>query len=272
MGIEEGLQTWEEAVVWLRDQPDKQELVRAAFFDDPLIEAAERYAKSTEWCAVRSLLPQTKGDVLDVGAGRGIASYALAKDGWRVTALEPDGSDLVGAGAIRALTVQAGLDVSVVETQGESLPFPDKCFDVIHCRQVLHHADDLIRLCSELARVLRPGGVMVATREHVLSREEDLNAFLGSHPLQALYGGEHAYLLAEYKQAIESAGLKLSHAYNPYESDINLYPLTQKELKRSIAARLHLPEWMVPDLLLTIMGRLNRTPGRLYSFVARKPE
>ena len=70
--------TWEAAVVWLRDQPDRRQLVLDAFYDDPLIGAAERYHSTSEWQAVSRLLLGRTGLALDVGAGRGIASYALA--------------------------------------------------------------------------------------------------------------------------------------------------------------------------------------------------
>ena len=93
--------SWEEAVLWLRNQPDQLPLVRAGFYDDPLIEAARRYRISTEWQTVRRYLPAGQGRALDLGAGRGIASYALACEGWAVTAVEPDSSAIVGAGAIR---------------------------------------------------------------------------------------------------------------------------------------------------------------------------
>ena len=92
---------WEDAVEWLRSQPDQQDLVLNAYYDDPLIHAARRYWESCEWEEVRKLLGSTTGQALDVGAGRGIASYALAREGFAVTALEPDASPLVGAGAIR---------------------------------------------------------------------------------------------------------------------------------------------------------------------------
>jgi hypothetical protein len=83
--------SWEEAVLWLKAQPDQNDLIKACFYDDPLQSAAERYYQSTEWLALRKVLPQV-GRVLDIGSGRGISAYAFAKDGWRVDALEPNGS------------------------------------------------------------------------------------------------------------------------------------------------------------------------------------
>jgi SAM-dependent methyltransferase len=260
---------WEDAVVWLRNQPGQSELVRACFFDDPLLEAAERYYASAEWIAVRRILAGKHGAALDLGAGRGISSYALARDGWQVSALEPDPSEIVGAGAIRALAREAGLDIRIEQEWGESLPFPDSSFDLVHGRQVLHHARDLQRLCAEVARVLKPGGLFIATREHVISREEDLPEFLASHPLHKLYGGEHAYLLDEYLRAIRAGGIVLTKVLNPYESDINLYPDTVTDLKRRLSKRICLPPAIIPDVLLAALGVLSRVPGRLYTFIGR---
>lgn len=262
--------SWEDAVLWLREQPDQQELVRACYFDDPLQEVAERYHASAEWTAVRGLLRQsTPGSALDLGAGRGISSYALARDGWQVTALEPDPSDVVGAGAIRSLAAATGLEIQVVESFGESLPFPDASFDLVHARQVLHHARDLRGLCRELARVLRPGGLFLATREHVAENAAELARFLAEHPLHQLYGGENAYPLREYRRAITGAGLELRLVLGPYDSDLNLFPSTRAELRRQIEARLHLPipEPFFTKRVIPLLTRVRKIPGRLYSFV-----
>jgi SAM-dependent methyltransferase len=262
--------TWEQAVRWLRDQPDQAELVRACFYDDPLDAAAARYHASTEWRAVRALLPAPPADALDLGAGRGIAAYALARDGYRVTALEPDPSEIVGARAIRALARATDTAIEVVEQHGEDLPFPAASFDVVFARAVLHHARDLGRLCSEIGRVLRPGGLVVAAREHVISRSTDLTAFLAAHPLHKLYGGESAYTRAQYERALGTAGIALTAVLNPFESDINLFPATTEETRRALARRLHLPAALVPRIALALAGALDRTPGRLYSFVGRR--
>jgi SAM-dependent methyltransferase len=263
--------SWEDAVAWLRAQPGSQDLVRACFYDDPLTNAAARYWNSTEWRAVHAYLPSTRGKALDVGAGRGIASYALARDGWAVAALEPDASDLVGAGAIRSLARDTGVAVEVVETWGEALPFPDAAFDVVHCRQVLHHARDLDQLCREIGRVLKPGGVFIATREHVISKREDLGAFQANHPLHRLYGGENAFLLEEYKDAIRHAGITLHRVLNPLETDINLFPETTADVRRRAAAKIGFPfPALIPQLVLKVAGNLSDAPGRLYTFVGRK--
>lgn len=262
--------TWEEAVLWLRQQPDQAELVRACFYDDPLLAAAERYRQSTEWQAVGDFLPRPPGKALDLGAGRGISSYALARDGWETTALEPDPSPVVGAGAIRALSREAGLKIEIVEDHAEELPFKDGTFDLVYGRQILHHAADLVRLCREAARVLKPGGLFIATREHVISRPSDLQQFLNDHPLHKFYGGENAYRLNEYRSAIKEAGLTIIKVLNPLQSEINLFPETVEQIKARLAAKIGFP-WpgIIPRFLLTILGTQFRLPGRLYTFIAR---
>ncbi|MGK2849440.1 MAG: class I SAM-dependent methyltransferase [Candidatus Limnocylindrales bacterium] len=260
-------QSWESAVEWLKAQPDQVDLVRACFFDDPLIGAAQRYHASAEWAGVQELIGVGPGRVLDVGAGRGMSSYALARDGWTVTALEPDPSAVIGAGAIRELAATAGLSIEVVEEWGEALPFPDGTFDLVYGRQVLHHARDLTRLCAEMARVLRPGGSFLATREHVIFKDGDLAVFLAEHPLHRLYGGEHAYRLSAYRRAIESAGIRLTRVINPWASDINLHPRTIAEVARLIHERVRVipVAWLTPGLLRWA-GAYLRSPGTNYSF------
>jgi SAM-dependent methyltransferase len=266
-----GASTWEEAVVWLKSQPDQEPLIKACFFDDPLLDAAKRYYSSSEWQAVRQLLPLPTGRALDIGSGRGISAYALVRDGWVTTALEPDPSRIVGAAAIRELAAESHSSIDVVETWGEALPFEDGSFDVVHARQVLHHARDLRQLCREISRVLKPNGRMIATREHVISRKEDLVEFQKQHPLHHLYGGENAFLLEEYLGAIQDAGIHLTQVLNPFESDINVYPQTLQSVKVLIAKKLRMPSSLrIPNILLSWRGRLTDTPGRLYTFFGFK--
>ncbi len=269
MTLNKKLISWEAAVKWLKAQPDKTDLISACFYDDSVLEAAERFHKSTEWAELKSYLPKA-GRVLDIGAGRGITAYAFAREGWEVDALEPNKSKLVGAGAIKKLFHDSKLKIRVEKKWGEQLPYADSTFDLVYGRQVLHHAKDLKQLCREASRVLKPNGVFIFTREHVISKREDLGSFLKNHPLHFLYGGENAYLLKDYKHAISESNIKLKFVLNPMQSDINLYPETKQSLKRKFASRLKLPIQFIPCFVLSICGCLSNSPGRLYTFIGQK--
>ncbi|MBY0549962.1 MAG: class I SAM-dependent methyltransferase [Candidatus Obscuribacterales bacterium] len=280
--------SWEQAVEWLRNQPDQRELTEACYFDDPAALAAERFYQSQEWQSTRSLLPRTKGKALDLGAGRGISSYALARDQWNVTALEPDPSTLVGAGAIKQLFAETGLEAKLVTVPAETLPFSEGSFDLVYGRQVLHHAHDLHKLCSESHRVLTNEGTFVAVREHVISKADDLQAFLDNHPLHRFYGGENAYTLAQYKESLDSAGFKITLILGPWESVINYFPMTFEEclnqcispLRKFCGTKLAMrlasgksPQAeMIRRLLAKKRTAMDNTPGRLYSFICRKKQ
>jgi SAM-dependent methyltransferase len=281
MKPEELFGSWEDAVIWLRNQQEQRQLVLDAFYDDPLIDAASRYFGTPEWQAISVLLRGRHGTALDVGAGRGIASYALAREGFSVIALEPDPSPVVGAAAIRALANETSLPIEVVEEFSERLPFSDASFEVVFARAVLHHTRNLEQACCELYRVLKPGGVLIAIREHVLSAESDLGLFLKQHPLHRLYGGEQAFRLDRYVSALKASGFDSLEVLVPLQSPINLHPYTFDSLRDKIVSRLprFVPRRLAKGMLssdwlfsrmLAVAGYFDNRPGRLYSFVGRK--
>lgn len=276
--------SWEQAVVWLRNQPSKIDLILGAYYDDPLLNSADRYWKSDEWHSIQIFLHGVGGNALDVGAGRGIASYALAKDGFQVTALEPDASNIVGAGAIRNLSLDSKLSIKVVEEFSERLPFENCTFDIVFARAVLHHTSNLKTACAEILRVLKPGGIFIAAREHVLSKQTDLDSFLASHPLHSLYGGENAFLLSQYVNALIKAGFNIKNVLGPLESAINYAPRTKAELVSELSKRITkkipglakfanaiLSNLLIWGIVSRIASRLDSRPGRLYTFVATRP-
>jgi ubiquinone/menaquinone biosynthesis C-methylase UbiE len=274
--------TWEAAVAWLIEQPDKQDIVRECYYDSPAIAAAERFRCSEEWESIRSYLPEGKGEALEIGAGRGISSYALAKDGWKVSALEPDPSNLVGVGSIRSLAQTANLPIKVVQEFGEKLPFESNSFEVVYARQVLHHARDLKQLCAEVARVLKPGGTFIAIRDHMLHRKSDLNAFLDAHPLHNLYGGENAYLYREYSDALSQSPLTIIHSFRSFQTPIHYSSDDKEVIRRKVKERISKMSVLVrPAMILTgkavfpwilsLASRFDRRPGAAVSFICRKP-
>lgn len=274
--------TWEDAVNWLKSQPDQVDLVKHCYYDDPIELAAERYYSSEEWASVRSLLStKIPSRVLDIGAGRGISTYAFAKLGCEVTALEPNSSSVVGAGAIKYLSESANIPIEIVQSYGEKLPLPDAHFDIVYGRAVFHHAQDIKQLCRETGRVLKPGGILIFTREHVISKIEDLPKFLNTHALHHLYGGEKAYLLKDYLTAIEESGLTVEKVLKPYDSAINYAPMTSAQIRDKLIRKVQrllgttvanklMRNQILFDMAKSLMSDLSHEPGRLYTFTAVK--
>lgn len=108
-----------------------------------------------------ALGPERGQLVLDAGARD--ASYAIElvrAHGVRAIALDPVPLHIERA---RAAVTEASLtgEIDVVEGAIEALPLTDASVDWIWCRDVLVHAD-VSRGLAECARVLKPGGAMLA--------------------------------------------------------------------------------------------------------------
>ncbi len=101
--------------------------------------------------------PLLRADVLDVGAGTGIASRALAGRGARVVALDP------GIGMLRVLKARSGSRVLPVAGDGNALPFRHALFDLVLFAQSMHWTD-INRSAGEALRVSKRGGVVAACR------------------------------------------------------------------------------------------------------------
>ena len=61
MGTTTKFGSWEQDVQWLRDQLKQQDLVLAAYCDEPQPLAAERYTRTQEWQVIQPLLPLAPG-------------------------------------------------------------------------------------------------------------------------------------------------------------------------------------------------------------------
>ncbi len=120
----------------------------------------ERYQEE-HLVAIREVLGEVKGRrVLDIGAGMGGFSVALAREGAHVTALEFNSAYCQ---IVRLRGRRYGLEMAVVQSPGEALPFPAESFDLLCSWDVLEHVQDPLRVLQEAGRVLRPGGGFILT-------------------------------------------------------------------------------------------------------------
>jgi SAM-dependent methyltransferase len=72
----------------------------------------------------------------------------------------------------------------------QALPFADGSFDVAVAAWMLYHVPDLDRAVSELARVLRPGGRLVALTNSAFHLQE-LRDLVGSGPSPSTFTSEN---------------------------------------------------------------------------------
>ncbi len=104
-----------------------------------------------------SLLDAGSDDaVLDVATGTGLVARAIAERyRCRVVGLDRS-ADMLGAAAAR------DGHIPLVRARAESLPFPDESFDHLTFTYLMRYVDDPAATLRELARVVRPGGRIVA--------------------------------------------------------------------------------------------------------------
>ena len=100
--------------------------------------------------AVDWLVPSGCDVAVDVGAGTGLFTRALAEKAAHVIAVEPDAR-------MRAVLSARSPGVRAVEGRGESIPLPDASADAVFVSSAWHWMDPE-RAVPEIGRVLRDGG------------------------------------------------------------------------------------------------------------------
>ena len=148
---------------------------RAAAFG----EVADTYARSRPAYpveAVRWMIGTTPRRVLDLGAGTGRLTEVVAAEGHRVLAVDP---------SVQMLTHLAGrLATPAVAGGAEQLPVRDLSFEAVVVGQAFHWFDP-DRAIPEIARVLRPGGVVAMVwnqRDETVPWVRRLSRVIGAEP------------------------------------------------------------------------------------------
>lgn len=144
---------------------------------------------------VREMGIRTGDKVLDLGCGPGadLEAFAVAvADAGEVLGVDVDEASVDAA----ATTVADLPHVSVMVADAHRVPVADSSFDRVHTDRVLQHVESPAAVVAEVARVLRPGGV-------VAFAEPDWDTLVVDHPDPAVLAGyrrfvtEHAVRYAD---------------------------------------------------------------------------
>jgi len=116
------------------------------------------------WIFDRVAVPD-EARILDLGCGTG--EFWLQNRGriprhWDVT-LSDLSSGMVRETRTRTRLGEAGIAARWCTADAQALPFPDATFDAVVAAHMLYHVPDRERAFAEIKRVLRPGGLLVAT-------------------------------------------------------------------------------------------------------------
>lgn len=137
--------------------------------------------EATEQRLILALMGELRGArVLDAGCGDGALVCAIASRGAVATGADPDPAMIAAA---NARAKEEGIEATFVEARIDALPFADAEFDIVVAVTVLCFVADAKGAVHEMARVLRPGGVLVLGelgRRSAWAASRRLRGWLGS--------------------------------------------------------------------------------------------
>ncbi len=147
-------------------------------------------------------------EALDVATGGGHTASAVAPHVRRVVAT--DLTEPMLAAAREFIIAQGAKNVDFRPADAEDLPFPPSSFDLVTCRIAAHHFPDPERFLAEVARVLRPCGLLLL-QDQVTPEDAETAAWITffekrrdpSHH-RALFHGEWLALLGASGLSVET--------------------------------------------------------------------
>jgi SAM-dependent methyltransferase len=167
--------------------------------------------------------------VLDVGGGPGYFRSAFLDVGARYYWVEPDVSEMEAGG----LDVPGRVRGSALE-----LPFRTGSIDLTYTSNVLEHVPDPWRMCGELIRVTRPGGLIF------LSYTSWLSPWGGHETAPWHYlGGDRAAARFERRKGVPPKNVFGKTLFPVFVSDTLAWARSRQDIEVIDAMPRYLPDW-----------------------------
>lgn len=190
------------------------------------------------------------GEGLEVGSGYGYLLFpmALFLPQVRWTAVDHPGRSYEHREEFAAAFRQYHCQFAALDILREPLPFPDFHFLIVTVSEVLEHlpVERLSFVLSEIARVVRPGGLLIMSSPNQASLENRLRLLRGrsilAMPLEAnsadgVFGHIRLYTPSEIESALSPLGFSLERSV--LESNLSGYRGTSSRSWRNRIYRLY---------------------------------
>jgi SAM-dependent methyltransferase len=194
------------------------------YADDP-----ERSPQDVAILALSEVHPQR---ILEVGSGKGSLAVRLAQE-FHCELVALDSS---------AAMVEASRSIGIKTTLADvrDLPFADDSFDAVVAALMLYHVSPLDQGLAEVARVLRPGGRLVAITNGKAHLEELWTAAGAEHDEPAFSVENGSDFLRRYFSTVERIDIA-THAVFPDRNAASAY--LQSIDRSDLASQLPLSDW-----------------------------
>jgi len=154
---------------------------------------------------MKFLEPMKSDLILDVGCGLGMYANTIAMNiGSKCVGIDLNRENLEKASVV---SNKLNLKSEFKYMYAKNLEFLDEQFDKVLCIEVLEHLSNDNQALDEMARVLKPGGILVlSTTVKTMSNEKEQIVFALPKPLEHVRSG---YEYESLKAMIEKTGLSV---------------------------------------------------------------
>lgn len=139
---------------------------------------------------IREFCKQASPKILEIGPERpAVARFVTAT-------LGIDRNDYVGVESSplsRASLLEAGFRVELADVSEADLPFENSSFDVVLASEVIEHLSNPERMLRSSLRVLKPGGIFIATTPNLAAWYNRVILMLGRQPVFTETGSEWVF-------------------------------------------------------------------------------